>query len=347
MFGDPATVRHPLGIIRYTTRGQPPDVVGGSPELGVHIAHGAGDSFTEVWMTGRPVRAGRRGGIAYGHDGEYAFCAGRVAPATRYTAGVRAAYLDAFHVLQKLGYRHVLRMWNFIGRINEPNADGLETYRDFCRGRAEALDDSPLATDRMPAGTAVGALHEGVDFYLVARRRGGHIAIENARQTAAYRYPERYGPRAPSFARATHLPDEGGFLISGTASIRGDETVHADDIAAQCRTTLANLTVLIDPANLARHGIDGGHLDLTMLRTIKVYVRRSRDIAVVRRLCAGTFSPAAEVAYLTVDLCRADLLVEIEATIFCATPVHTSDAPGRASGIRRRWWRITPVPRAR
>jgi chorismatase len=271
------------------------------------------------------VRAGQLGGIAYGHDGEYAFCAGRVTPAARYTAGVRHAYLSAFHLLAELGYRHVLRAWNFIGRINEPNADGLETYQDFCRGRAEAIDGSPLATERMPAASAVGALREGIDFYLVARRRGGHVAVENAYQTPAYRYPERYGPRSPSFARATYLPDQGNLFISGTASVRGHQSVHAGDAEAQCRTALANLTALVDPANLARHGIDGGPADLTMLRTIKVYVRRSRDLPVIRRLCADAFSPVAEVAYLTLDLCRADLLVEIEAIM----PPSPAASPGR------------------
>lgn len=220
------------------------------------VARDAGDAFVEVWTTGRPVHAGRRAGLAYGHDGEFAFCAGRLPPAGRYAATVRAAYLDAFHLLRELGYPYLLRMWNYIGGINEPNAEGLETYRDFCRGRAEAFDHSPLPSDRMPAGTAVGALRPGIDFYLIAWRRDGHVAVENALQIPAYSYPERYGPRSPSFARAVHLPDGGGMLVSGTASILGHETVDAGDAAAQCRTTLANLAALVDPANLARHGIE-------------------------------------------------------------------------------------------
>lgn len=301
------------------------------------VARDATDAFVEVWTTGRPVRAGRRGGIAYGHDGEYAFCAGRVTPAARYAAAVRAGYLDAFHLLRELGYRHVLRMWNYIGGINEPNADGLETYRDFCRGRAEAFDRSPLPSDRMPAGTAVGALRPGIDFYLIARRRDGHVAVENGRQIPAYAYPERYGPRSPSFARAVHLPDGGGMLISGTASILGHQTVHAGDAAAQCRTTLANLAALVDPANLARHRIDATDSYLSGPGTVKVYVRRRRDLAAVRQLCAAAFPPPVRVAYLTVDLCRADLLVEIEATVPPVQPAEQSAQPlsGRPLWARR------------
>jgi len=294
-FGDPATVAHPLGVVRYAAAAAPPSIRGGRPALDVHVVRDPAHAVTEVWTSGRPVTADVRDGIAVGHDGEYAFCAGRVPPAARYAPGVRRAYLRAFGVLARLGYPYVFRMWNFVGRINEPNADGLEIYRDFCRGRAEAFDVSPLPRDLLPAATGVGAHTDGVAFFLLARRAPGHVAVENHRQIPAYRYPDRYGPRSPSFARASRLPD-GPLLISGTASILGHATAHPGDVAAQCRTTLDHLTTLAG--------------DLRALRTVKVYVRHSRDLAAVRRECATAF--AGEVAYLVTDLCRPDLLVEIE-----------------------------------
>jgi chorismatase len=313
-FGEPDAGQHHLGVIRHTTHGGGPSRRDGTPELRVRLARTPADAFVEAWTTDRPVESGQRGGVVYGHDGEHAFCATRVAPAARYAPGTRAAYLQAFEVLADLGYRHVFRVWNFIGGINQPNADGLENYRDFCLGRAEAFERRPIDTDRLPAATGVGALGEGIDVYLLARRSGRHTAVENARQLPAYHYPQRYGPRAPRFARAAYLPPAGPLHISGTASILGHQTTHAGDIAAQCRTALANLAALIEPANLARHGIEET-LDLTMARAIKVYLRRPADHDVARQLCAAAFSPAAEIAYLTTDLCRADLLVEIEGIV--------------------------------
>ena len=294
-FGDPGAVAHPLGVVRYTTAGAAPAIRDGRPVLDVHLVRDPAHAVTEVWSSGRPVTAEVRDGITTGHDGEYAFCAGRVPPAARYARGVRRAYLGAFGVLARLGYPHVFRMWNFVGRINEPNADGLETYRDFCRGRAEAFDASPLPGTLLPAATGVGAHADGIDFFLLARRRPGHVAVENDRQIPAYRYPDRYGPRSPSFARASRLPD-GPLLISGTASILGHATVHPGDVTAQCRTTLDHLATLAG--------------DLRTLQTVKVYVRHARDLPAVRRECAAAF--AGEVAYLVTDLCRPDLLVEIE-----------------------------------
>jgi len=197
--------------------------------------------------------------------------------------------------------RKATPFWNTVSRINEPNLDGLDTYQDFCRGRAEAFDLSPVRLSSMPAATGVGGHGDGVVVYLLARRTSAHVAVENSRQIPAYRYPRRYGPRSPSFARAAL--DDGRLYLSGTASILGHETVHHDDVVAQCRTTFANLTTLVRSQGA----------ELSALKMIKVYVRHESDLAVVQAQCTKVFSADAQIAYLLVDLCRSDLLVEIEA----------------------------------
>jgi chorismatase len=290
VFADPTGVAHPLGIIGYGAA-TAPSIRSGTPALDIPLA----STVTEVWTTDQPVTTGSGDGITFGHDGDYAFCAGAVPASPRYASGVREAYLRAFGALADLGYPHVFRMWNFVGRINAANADGLEIYRDFCRGRAEAFESSPLPLDTLPAATGVGAHLPGIGFYLLARREPGHIAVENHRQVPAYCYPDRYGPRPPSFARASRLPG-GPLLISGTASILGHRTVHAGELASQCHTTLANLATLAP--------------DLRSLQAVKVYVRHAEDVDEVRELCAPPFGD--EAAYFTTDLCRSDLLVEIE-----------------------------------
>jgi hypothetical protein len=67
-------------------------------------------------------------------------------------------------------------------------------------------------------------------------------------------------------------------------------------VTAQLRTTLANLAVLAP--------------DLGALRAVKVYVRHAADLDEVRRRCATVFR--GPVACFVTDLCRSDLLVEIE-----------------------------------
>jgi chorismatase len=85
-------------------------------------------------------------------------------------------------------------------------------------------------------------------------------------------------------------------------------------VRQQCATTLDNIAALVAGANLSRYGIDA---DLTLrdLDRVKVYVKRAADVDTVRAICARAFAPTAEVVYANVDMCRDDLLVEIEGII--------------------------------
>ncbi|MBE1461420.1 chorismatase [Kibdelosporangium phytohabitans] len=266
------------------------------------------------------MTAGQANGVTYGHDGEYAFCAAQVPAAASYGSDVRDAYITAFETAANLGYPHVFRMWNLVGRIDQANADGLAAYQDFCRGRGVAFDKLALPYVRLPAATTVGTLDDGVTFYLLARRSTGHLAVENTRQIPGYRYPERHGSRPPLLTRAAFLPDENLLLISGTASIVGHRTAHAHDLPAQCRTTFGNLASLTGRDNLRRHAVinlhDTGSIEF---HVVKVYVRHQADVEYVRHRCHIAFGETTDIGFVVTDLCRPDLLVEIEATATLST----------------------------
>jgi chorismate lyase / 3-hydroxybenzoate synthase len=288
--------------------------------LTVHMAGSAKEGAAEVWTTARPAESGRYNGISYAHDGEYIFCAGYIPSSAVYAAATREAYADAFHLIRSLDYQNIVRMWNFVHRINEENAEDLEVYRDFCRGRAEAFEQYVIPKVKMPAATGIGSLGGGIAFYFLASRSGVRVNIENPRQVAAYEYPRQYGPKSPSFARATYLAPSGAgegsaqIYVSGTASVLGHETVHAGDIGKQCQVALENIEQLICARNLSTYGIKAGY-ELADLRNIKVYVRHREDMDTVRKMCAEVFAPDVAIMYLNVDICRADLLVEIEGIV--------------------------------
>jgi chorismate lyase / 3-hydroxybenzoate synthase len=135
--------------------------------------------------------------------------------------------------------------------------------------------------------------------------------IENPRQTSAYHYPPKFGRHSPIFSRACVW---GGahhhrLFVSGTASIVGHETLHRGDVVAQTRETMTNIGALVDEANdlagSTRYSID--------TLKLKVYVRRPGDLAAIQATLAGMLSPVTSVLYLKADVCREDLLVEIEA----------------------------------
>lgn len=313
-----------LGVINYTTGAADPDVSRGHLRLDLHMAHGDTDSFAEVWTTDLPVESGESGGVAYAHDGEHLLCAGRIPPGDGYAPGTRAAYARTLELMAELGYHHCARMWNFVNRINEDNADGLEIYRDFCKGRAEAFEAHRFSDASVPAATGIGSLGGGIAFYVLASRTSALTPIENSKQVSAYNYPEQYGPRPPKFARATHLSvpgldcASGQIYVSGTSSIRGHETLFAGDVEKQTLLALENVAHLIGADTLSHHRIDQ-RSTLADLDTIKVYVRNHDDIPAVRRICEEHFSPDAQVAYLNVDVCRADLSVELEGIVRSAS----------------------------
>ncbi|AGL16477.1 pteridine-dependent dioxygenase [Actinoplanes sp. N902-109] len=291
----------------------------GYPRATVHTTTRDDESFAEVWRAQERIESGRHGGIAWARTEDYLFGIVQVPEGDRYAAATTTAYTALFDLTAGLGYPHLARTWNYVSGINAANADGLEVYRDFCVGRAEALDARGVEPASMPAATGIGAHSGGITCCFLAARGGDRVNIENPAVLTAHRYPARYGPRPPVFARATWLAPPGGggrgrLFVSATAGILGHETVHHGDVARQCEVALANIGRVIGAENLARHGLDRGHT-LAEVDHLKVYVRHREDVETVRRICADRLSREATFAVLHTDIARTDLLVEIEGLV--------------------------------
>jgi hypothetical protein len=133
--------------------------------------------------------------------------------------------------------------------------------------------------------------------------------VENPLQVPAFRYSKRYGPLPPCFARATRVSlPEPMLLIAGTAAITGELSRHIGDLNKQFELTIENLRILVRASVSANDTAD----PLTRMEQVRVYVLRSDDFQMVQRLAANAFTPSAHVELVRADLCRADLLVEIE-----------------------------------
>ena len=216
------------------------------------------------------------------------------------------AYRELLTVSAELGYPHPLRLWNVVPGINRLDG-GLERYRRFCRGRAEAFEGhhGPLFQSKLCASSAVGSADgDLVVWFLAAKHRG--LPRENPRQVSAYSYPPIYGPRSPSFARATRCPAAAGgwLLLSGTASIVGHRSLHRGDTRRQLAETLDNLEQLV--------GARGSSAVASPFRALKVYLRYPEDLLLVRSELEARLGDALPVLYLQADICREELLLEIE-----------------------------------
>jgi chorismate lyase / 3-hydroxybenzoate synthase len=203
--------------------------------------------------------------------------------------------------------RALARIWNYVPDINETPAGGLETYRVFCRGRAEAFERVQWVGP-VPAASAVGGA-PGLLAVMFAAARTLPMAIENPEQIPAYEYPPDYGPRAPSFSRAMQVTADGRqwTFISGTAAIKGHASLARGDLLGQIECTMDNLRLISRACGLVE---DNGE------RHFKVYLRNACDLEAAKAALEGAlFRPEDRVTWLHADICRAELLIEIEATV--------------------------------
>jgi len=232
-----------------------------------------------------------------------------LAPGADIAEAARRAYGALLGRVGALGYPHLVRIWNFVPAINDGVGD-QETYVRFNAGRHAAFEALGFGPGLYPAATGVGSPPGSPLTVVVAASRTAPLAVENPRQTSAYRYPRRYGPRAPAFARATVLPDRDGatLFVSGTASIVGHESRGAG-IDAQLAETLANLAEIRARAARTLPGLVPGPR-----ARWQVYLRDPAHLERVAAVIDGALGPPGSVAYLAAEICRRELLVEIEGT---------------------------------
>ena len=269
----------------------------------------------DAWASGVEAQQRQHGCVRYATDGHWLHgCAEIDDRAIGLQAAAHRIYTELFEVLAANPCAHLLRLWNYFADINLETG-GIERYRAFNAGRQQAfIEARRSAFDGAPAACALGTQSGPLRVYFLAGRKPP-LAIENPRQVSAYHYPETYGPRSPTFSRAA-LADVGGgrraLFISGTASIVGHASVHLGDLRRQTEESLANIAALREAA--AAHAGLPYPAD-ALIYTL--YLRRAADLGVVREVferAVGAGSTAARDAiYLQADICRAELLVEIEA----------------------------------
>lgn len=328
-----------LGIVSFGDSN--PHSLNEIPKIHLNTPVLAGENIAcEVWLSdvstesasSRDVITGSKGDIQYRLDGELLFGVisldelafsqeqfeNRENKTSPLQQATESAYRQIFALIDALGYSHLYRFWNYMVDINETSHD-LERYRQFNVGRKHVLMHSGRDVgSELPAACALGLANGPLSIAFLAGKTAA-IAIENPRQIKAYDYPEQYGPLTPSFSRATllHSGNQATLFISGTASIVGHQTRHASDAAAQTKETLFNLEAVIAEAD---RKLDQPRFNLrdTFLR---VYIRQPKDLDAVRAELQSHLKGEINAIFILADVCRHDLLVEIEATIQCTVTV--------------------------
>ncbi len=274
--------------------------------------------------------------VASHNDMAFVHVAG-VAPSPA-IGGVYAQSLQGFREMERYlqqagaGFHQVIRTWLYLGDIVGPEGC-TQRYKELNRARADYFRDlcfaagecGNLARPGFPASTGIGACGQGVSMSCLAlktdRKDLKIVPLENPHQISAYEYAVVYSPESPRFSRAMALAagQAATIFVSGTAAITASESRHHGDVAAQTHRTLENIEALIAEENVARHDLPGLGATLSDLALVRVYVKRREDYEAASAVCRERLGEVP-IIFAVADVCRDELLVEIEAIAYRIYP---------------------------
>lgn len=271
--------------------------------------------FAQYWFTDQQVKLNQFKNIHYAHNDQMMFghLQLKCTDNDDFHQLSLQAYSEIYACLAHVECKHLLRTWNYFPQITKPGTqlNPANRYELFCSGRRSAMQNCGIEHKIYPAATVIGNQENCLQVYFLASDVPG-IAVENPRQTSAYKYPVNDQQMQPLFSRGllkvwgarTH------FYVSGTASIVGHETLHENDVCAQLNEAINNVETLVAHANDQYHTQLNAQDDLLYM---KVYLRNKQDSKQIEQVLAARLSNNTPRILLHGHMCRDDLLVEIEA----------------------------------
>lgn len=275
------------------------------------------------------IRIEEKGGVCYGiiESSEESMLFIEGIPASDFSNRVRQQSQEVFAKLDNLLTTHgfavddIVRQWNYIGSIVSYR-DGKQNYQEFNDARTCYYAKGEWANG-YPAATGIGAAGDciivgGIAFKKAKQGDKSVYPIDNPLQVAAHFYSKRVlvdddqnaMKSTPKFERAKLIETANGAccFVSGTAAIRGEESVDANSAKEQTVKTIENIEYLVSKDNLVRFGCKPYDLSYVKLH---VFVKHKQDYEEVRTVVAEAY-PHIPVVYTIADVCRGELLVEIE-----------------------------------
>ena len=242
--------------------------------------------------------------------GRFLFASGFHGSGLLATAALQSqeAFKQVEGLLQSEGFApsDIIRQWNYIERITDRDADdqryqSLNNARADYYAKADWNNGYPAATG---IGTSLGGVCVDVDAVIATNQQCRILPIDNALQVAAHDYSSDVilssgaQKESPKFERAksVEFPQSKLIYISGTAAIRGEESLEGVGLARQIEVTVENIAQLTQ--NLP-------------IRHLRVYLKNPADYKEAAQLLTTTY-PTAEIAFFEADVCRDELLLEIE-----------------------------------
>lgn len=219
-------------------------------------------------------------------------------------------------VSEDMEWGDIVRQWNYLENITELSGGG-QCYQDFNEVRSHFYSASQWLHG-YPAATGIGTQSGGIQVDFNAVKGDVRIVpLDNDWQTAAHVYSDDVligcdaKKGTPKFERAKLISAgrHGLVYVSGTAAIRGEDSV-AGEILAQAEITMENILHLIEVEE-AKTGVSACHGRIELLR---VYLKNEEDVISVKEWMDRTY-PCIPASYLHAEVCRKELLIEIEGIV--------------------------------
>jgi enamine deaminase RidA (YjgF/YER057c/UK114 family) len=213
--------------------------------------------------------------------------------------------LDTFEKMESvlksvdMDFSHVVRTWLYIDHI-------LDWYDDFNAVRNDYFKERGVFDGVVPASTGIGATnHAGVAVVadvVAIKPKGPDVSITEVESPLQCPAPDYKS----SFSRALEvaLSDHRRLYISGTASIEpGGKTIHVGDTKKQI-----DLTMEVAHAILTSRGMEWSDVSRAI-----AYFKDLNDTPLLDAYCKEHNMSGVPIAVAHGDICRDDLLFEIEA----------------------------------
>jgi len=242
----------------------------------------------------------------------------------------KSAFEEVKQVLdsESISFNNIVRQWNYIAQIlsfKENNDQKYQHYQLFNEVRSEFYGKYRTVKG-YPAATGIGTQSGGVMIDICAIDpiiENQAIAIDNPLQRLPYQYSQsllegeaiagKSCKQAPQFERAKLVKNHSTntLFVSGTAAIVGENTIGINDIEQQTNTTLHHISQLVSVENLIFHKIEMPNTHIEP-KSVRVYIKNEADFKKVQNICNQSFN-IQTITYIQADVCRDNLLVEIEA----------------------------------
>lgn len=215
---------------------------------------------------------------------------------------IQKKYSDFFEISNK-NNMSIVKIWHYLPELLKLYVNNKTNYSLLCESREELYRKFYKNSD-YPAATVIGIEGNKILIYFLAVSCETYKVVENKRQVSSYDYPQNIFSEKPMFSRAVIFSFKNNtkrkIMISGTASIKGYQSVHKLNVVKQLDEALKNYRVFTklenNPTNVCRI-----YLTKCQMKNISIVTKKLEN-----------FFGKNQYILLQGDICRSELLIEIE-----------------------------------